>query len=115
TRSITVGNGGTLQFSIGNVFGGGASTVLTPLIIQAGGVVTNTAVDTESIGPLTLSGGTLTGTGGVATWNMYGFGNAPAQTVTVNGALNSLIGGSGPNDGLDLAASTTFSVAGPGS
>ena len=66
TRSITVGNGGTLQFSLGNALGGGGSTILTPLIIQAGGVVTNTANDVESIGPLTLSGGTLTGTGGNA-------------------------------------------------
>ena len=112
-RSITVGNGGTLQFSIGNVLGGGGSTVQTPLIIQAGGLVTNAVNDVQSIGPLTLSGGTLTGIGGAnAGYLTYSFGTN--GVVNVNGGANSLITLTGAGNGfqgINLVPNTTFNIA----
>ena len=124
TRSITIGNGGTLVFPLGNTIGAGNSTILTPLVIQQGGIVINTAPTTtvnsnNTIGPLTLSGGTLTGTGGdSSTYGTYDFGSAASETVSVNGATTSVMsitGAGNAYNGFNLATSNTFSVAGPGS
>ena len=114
TRSVTVGNGGTLLFPQANGMGGGGSTYLTPIIIQAGGIVSNTSSANVSIGPLTLAGGTLTAVGGTATWNSWDLNGA--MTITVTGATNSAITvtGSNASSGMALAPSTTFNVAGPG-
>ncbi len=114
TRSVTVGNGGTLLFPQANGMGGGGLTYLTPIIIQAGGIVSNTSSANVSIGPLTLAGGTLTAVGGTATWNSWDLNGA--MTITVTGATNSAITvtGSNASSGMALAPSTTFNVAGPG-
>ena len=123
-RTITVGNGGTLQFAVGNVLGEGGSSIPLGLVINAGGTVINTAptaggASNNTIGPLTLNGGTLTGTGGDgASWGTYDAGSAATETVTVTGTANSaisIIGTGNAYNGFNLAASNTFNVAGPGS
>ena len=40
-HNITVNNGGTLQFMLGDSFGGSSSGIRTTLTINAGGIVTN--------------------------------------------------------------------------
>ena len=67
TRTITVNGGAVLQLTQGNTLGGsnGANeAVLTPIVINAGGLVVNTANFNNMIGPVTLNGGTLGGDGG---------------------------------------------------
>ncbi len=66
-RTITVGSGGVLDFTSGNTLGGGATIVTTALVIQQGGLLISTAsgaASNNTIGPVVLSGGTLTGVGG---------------------------------------------------
>ena len=85
-RTITVGSGATLWFPQGNAFGGGTTVPLVTLAIQQGATVINTANNNNQLGPVTLSGGTLTGTGGgQATYQMYTFGAAATGLVTATG------------------------------
>jgi autotransporter-associated beta strand protein len=122
-QTITVNNGGTLLFPVGNVLGGGSTVVQSALIINAGGIVTNTAPTStadgnNTIGPLTLNGGTLTGTGGdSANYGTYDLGTSTAEIVNVTGAVNSAISLTGTGNGtqgFNLATSNTFSITGPG-
>ena len=118
-RTITVGSGATLWFPQGNAFGGGTTVPLVTLAIQQGATVINTANNNNQLGPVTLSGGTLTGTGGgQATYQMYTFGAAATGLVTATGSANSAISLTGTGNGFNgfqLATSNTFDVAGPGS
>jgi fibronectin-binding autotransporter adhesin len=116
-RNINVNNGGILQFSNGDTFGDSTSTVVSTLVINTGGIVTTDATGWfNTLGPVQLNGGTLTGLKGAA--------NALAQmysllgTVTVNGnATNAASTISGPAaggstfGGYHLAANTLFNVA----
>lgn len=114
-RNINVNNGGTLRFDNGDTFGGAASVIVSTLAINAGGTVTNNGSSYTTLGPVTLNGGTLTGTGGSgsAQFQMYGFGG----DVTVGGSSVSTISGSGTTSGYHLGTSatgrtgTTFNVA----
>ncbi|MEI6197148.1 MAG: autotransporter-associated beta strand repeat-containing protein, partial [Verrucomicrobiota bacterium] len=107
-RKINVNNGATLNFSLGNALGSTLTTVGATLVINSGGTVSNTANDIETLGPVQLNGGTLTGTGGAApAFQMYDL----RGTVTVGGSSPSII--SGPaiaNSGYHLAAPTIFNV-----
>ncbi|MEA3210849.1 MAG: fibronectin-binding autotransporter adhesin [Chthoniobacter sp.] len=107
-RNINVNNGGTLLFTAGDTLGGNDSTILSTLVINAGGTVTNTPFF-NTFGPVQLNGGTLTGTGGAANPNfqMYSL----QGTVTVGGTAASTISGSGAFAGYHLSANTTFNVA----
>ena len=98
--------------------GPGGSTVQTPLIINAGGLVTTNNGDNNNLGPVTLSGGTLTGNGLLSSnsgkflsWALTG------GSVTVNTAP-SLMSDSGTYfPGFNMAPTTTFNVgitSGPG-
>ncbi|MES2922252.1 MAG: autotransporter-associated beta strand repeat-containing protein [Verrucomicrobiota bacterium] len=107
-RSINVNNGGTLRFDAGDVLGGATSTVLTSLVINVDGIVTNTAGVFNTLGQVNLNGGTLTGNGGaVPGYQMYRFGGA----VTVAGSVASTISGTGTNSGYHLGSNNTFDVA----
>jgi fibronectin-binding autotransporter adhesin len=122
SRTITVNNGGVLQLAQGNALGGSnllADQVVTPIVINAGGSVVNTANFNNIIGPLTLSGGTMGGGAGAGpTYLTYQLAGGAGGTIaiTVNTAP-SLMTASGANSGFNMAATTTFNVAptsGPG-
>ena len=61
TRSVTVNSGGVLEFSSANSQGQGP--ILTPFYIS-GEVISTVGTNGNTFGPLVLTGGTLTGTGG---------------------------------------------------
>ncbi len=112
SRSINVNNGGTLRFDNGDTLGGATSTVLTPIIVASGGAVTNNGTSFNTLGPITLNGGTLTGTGGSGNsqFQMYRFGG----NVTVGGTVASTIsltGAGNATNGFHLSSNTTFNVA----
>jgi autotransporter-associated beta strand protein len=66
TNAVTIRNGGTLTLASDNVFGIHSDTdTLNPIDIQTGGTLTNSGASRfNRLGPLTLSGGTLTSTSG---------------------------------------------------
>jgi autotransporter-associated beta strand protein len=111
TNTITVNNTGILNFGFSDIFGNALSTQLTPIVINSGGTVTNNGVMFNSLGPLTLNGGTLTSTaGGNAMWPSW----ALKGTVTVT--ANSTISASGTWSAIQLgdgasSTGTTFNVA----
>ncbi|WP_395736178.1 beta strand repeat-containing protein [Prosthecobacter sp.] len=113
-RTISVNNGGTLQFSSSDSFGGSTSTVAATLVINAGGTVTNDSTgEFNTLGPVQLKGGTLTG--------VKGSGSSQAQmyslqgSVTVSGTMASTISGPAAGGttygGYHLSANTSFNVA----
>ena len=108
-RTITVNSGGVLQCTIPNALGPGGSTVSTPLTINAGGLVTTNDGDNNNLGPVTLSGGTLSGASGGAsgnflTWQLTG------GSVAVNTAPSLIVVSGATNPGLNMATTTTFNV-----
>ena len=105
-RNINVSPGATLQFSSGNVLGGFDSAPQKVTISVTGGVVTS--VGWNGLGPVVLTGGTLTGSSGGGTWGIYGF----QGLVTATGSAASLItgGGASPFCNLAYAGTTTFEV-----
>ena len=107
-RNLNVNNGGTLQFVSGDTLGGADSAVVATLVINQGGMVTNNNNNFTTFGLLQLNGGTLTGGGGaIPGYQMYNL----LGTVTVGGAADSTISGSGANAGYHLNTSTIFNVA----
>jgi fibronectin-binding autotransporter adhesin len=109
-RNISVNNGGTLRFAAGDTFGGATTAVVSTLVINAGGTVTNNGSVFTTLGPVLLNGGTLTGSGGSgnAQFQMYSLLGA----VTVGGTTASTISGSGNTTAeYHLGLSTTFNVA----
>jgi autotransporter-associated beta strand protein len=108
TRTITVSPGATLSFISNNILGGSALTAAnTPTILLDGGTLTSTRYNT--IGNVTLNGGTLTqATTDSGFYEGYQFvcgvtvgGTAPSFIATGNGRANHLRGN----------AATTFTVA----
>ena len=86
--------------------------------VNAGGAFVNNTPGTTAnylFSPLTLNGGTLTGSGGdnanIPTWSFAPTGPA---LVNVGGPATSYIAGTGAIQGLALDNSTTFSVTGSG-
>ena len=115
TRTITVNNGGVLLFNQSNVLGSGVSAIGTPLVINSGGLVTSNAASgvDNVLGPLTLSGGSLTGyngggSGSFLTWILS------AGSVTVNTAPSLIAVSGATNPGINMAATTTFNVVATG-
>ena len=112
-RNINVKSGGTLQFSSSDTLGGSTSTVAATLVVDAGGTVNEDPSGWfNTLGPVQLNGGTLTGTKGAsAQTQMYSL----QGTVTVGGSAASTISGPGAGGstfgGYHLAANTTFNVA----
>ena len=110
-RNIIVNTGGTLNFAQGDTFGGASSAVVSTLVINAGGLVTNTINNFTTLGPVILNGGTLTTVGGAATgYESYSF----SGNVTVGGSTTSTIsvtGGGNAFNGFHLGTNTNFNVA----
>ncbi|MEO7098306.1 MAG: autotransporter-associated beta strand repeat-containing protein [Luteolibacter sp.] len=110
-RNITVNTASALNFAKGDTLGGSTSTIAPTLVINAGGVVTNTTGFFTTLGPITLNGGTLTTTGGaVLGYQSYSL----AGDVTVTGSAVSTIsvtGGGNAFNGIHLGTNTTFNVA----
>jgi autotransporter-associated beta strand protein len=112
-RTVTVNNGGTLRFGGDNQLGGpqtGKQPVLG-LVINAGGSVLGfTGGNMNTLGPVTLNGGTLTTDNGFNAQNQSFY--LAGSNVTVGGSSPSLInvGGTSQN-GVHLASTTTFTVA----
>ena len=118
-RTISINNTGTLQFASSDTMGGVASTGITAaLTINAGGLVTNTGGQFNTLGVVNLNGGTLTGTGGAVDGNTIGAMYYLRQAVNVGGTSASTISGSGTNDGYALlstaAGTTVFTVQSTG-
>ena len=119
-RTITVNTGGTLLLANGNSFGNATSTPQVRLIINEGALV-RTAVttvgggvnggDANSLGPITMNGGTLTTGNGFN--NLYQ-GIILSNTVTVRGSVTSTIStdvGNTVANGVMLNGTITFDVA----
>ncbi len=111
-RNITIDTGGTLRFGVGDSLGGATSSVVSTLVINAGGTVTNNGSAFTTLGPVKLNGGTLTGTGGSGNgaYQMYSLrgdvtvGGRTPSTISVTGAGNT-------TNNFHLGANTTFDVA----
>ena len=109
SRTITVNNGGVLAFISANNLGSGVSTVVTPLVINNGGLVTSANNVNNVIGPLTLSGGTLSGSNGGASGNFLTW-QLSAGSVTVNTAPSFMTNNGTHSQGFNMALTTTFNV-----
>ncbi|MGA9042290.1 MAG: autotransporter-associated beta strand repeat-containing protein, partial [Terriglobales bacterium] len=115
-RTITVASGGVLELAAGNVT---SQTNLATALNISGEVISTVGTNGNTLGPVTLTGGTLTGMGG---WNgnsiqMFSLGNGAATgSINANGATNSYITSTAGATwtGLALAASTNFDVYGGG-
>ena len=115
-RAIIVNNGSVLQFTQGNVLGGGGSTIVTPLVINNGGLVNDTAnngTGNNVLGPVTLSGGTLAGGSGGASGKYLTY-QLTAGSVTVNTAPSLMVINGSTNPGFNMGQvglqTTTFNV-----
>jgi hypothetical protein len=95
TNAVTIRNSGTLTLASDDVFGIHSDTdTLNPIEVQAGGTLTNSGANKfNRLGPLTLSGGTITSTSGF-TGSSYTNG-AWLFTGTLNVTENSTISGIG--------------------
>jgi len=114
SSTITVNNGGTLYFNVGNVFGYHTTTVLTPIVVNAGGTLTGVSGggggNFNILGPLYLNGGTFISTS-VSSFSGFGL----KGDVTVNGGTNtSTISGTGFTLGSAAVTGVTFNVASGG-
>ena len=82
--NITVGSGATLKFSSGDTMGNAAATITTSVTVD-GGTVTSDGAAFTKIGDMTFTanGGTVSTTGGDASWGAWGLYGG--KTITVNG------------------------------
>jgi autotransporter-associated beta strand protein len=110
-RSITVDNGATLKFQLGDIFGSATTSVVSTLVVNAGGTVINNGNNFNTFGPVVLNGGTITTTGGAIggyqSYNLLG-------TVNVGGSSASTLSVTGPGNafnGFHLNTATIFDVA----
>ncbi len=110
-RSITVGSGAILKLQQGDTFGSATTSVVSTLVVNAGGTVTNNGNNFTTFGPVVLNGGTITTAGGaIAGYQSYNL----LGTVTVGGSSASTLSITGPGNafnGFHLATSTLFDVA----
>jgi len=109
-HNIIVNSGGTLNFAQGDTFGSAITNVVSTLVINADGVVTNTAGNFTTLGPVALNGGTLTTAGGaISGYQSYSL----SGNVSVGGSVASTIsvtGGGNAFNGVHLGTNTTFDV-----
>lgn len=105
-RTVTVSSGAILKFLGSDTFGNAGSTPNTSLLIS--GTVTSVAGKLNTLGNVTLTGGTLSNLGGLGpAYQAYSL----AGSVTVNGSAASSISGSGSSTGVHLGTNTSFNVA----
>ena len=117
-RTVTINSGGVLAWGGGNQLGGPQSGMYPALsfVINQGGSMVGYNGDMNTIGNLTLNGGTLTtnngllsDAGGAQSFYLSG------GSVTAGGSSPSLIAAGGSlYNGIHLAATTTFNVAATG-
>lgn len=109
SRTITVNNGGTLDFRRGDVFGGHQTTNMPDIIINAGGTVTNKAgANVNPLNNVILDGGTLTaeagfGAAGLSAWSLNG-------NITSNGSSTISDNPADPNSGINMETTPTIDV-----
>jgi fibronectin-binding autotransporter adhesin len=114
SNTITVNSGGTFVFNTNNTFGGHAATILTPIVINDGGVVRSGSSNIfNALGSVKLNGGTLESVGGIThwSWNDTPRGLALKGDVTVGGSNTSTIAGPGILLGSAAVTGTTFNVS----
>ena len=106
-HNVVVGGTGILEFTAANVLGSAAATApAITLVLNSKGRVENTSGDTNILGPIKFNGGTLlTGATSSATSQSYVF--AGPVTVAASSTITPL---SGPNNGVHLAANSSFNV-----
>ena len=82
--NITVGSGATLKFSSGDTMGNASATITTSVTVD-GGTVTSDGGAFTKFGDMTFTanGGTVSTTGGDASWGAWGLYGG--KTITVNG------------------------------
>lgn len=110
SASYTINNGGTLSFTVGDMFGNHNTAVNPTVNINAGGTLTTTQF--SRLGTLNLAGGTLTSTAGG--WQGFAWGLAGDVTVTApaTGSATSTISGVGDVAlGMAQVTGTRFNVA----
>ena len=136
TRTITVAAGKTLEFQIANVFGNHGTTA-APIVVEAGGVITNadpgaTGKVNNGLGSLTLNSATLTATAGngisfidpatrpgegYGAWGLNGTvtstGNASINVGPVTGMGGRILLSSTAADTVFDVVSGTLTVAAP--
>jgi len=108
--SVTINSGGSVLFNRNDTFGNaGASPAGMLFVINAGGLLTNNAT-INTLGPVTLNGGTLESNGG-----FFGTSFSLRGSVTVGGTSTSIITSVNPaaaNAGFYMSNNgTTFNVA----
>jgi len=104
-RTVSVSDGGTVEFARTGMYGGHSSTAIPELVIGDGGTVRNT-VGNNPLNDVTLSGGTLTASGSTSTtwrsWNING-------TITSTG-ISRIEGGTAPSPGIMLQSAADSST-----
>ena len=112
-KTITVNGGAVLQFTGQNIMGQGTAVPPTAQIniLQGGLLSVTVANNSDMVGPLSLSGGTLYGAAAGTTFNV---GVGTTETISVSGSATSYISGISTFSGFDLAASNTFNITGAG-
>ena len=107
SRTVTINNGGTVNFNTNNVLGNGAVAVanLTSFTVNQGGTLA--ANNYNVLGAVTLNGGTLTRTGSGTPGSYQGF--ELKGPVTTGGSAQSTITSTG-GYGHHLAGNIIFNV-----
>jgi len=109
SRTITINDGGTLDFRRGDVFGGHQTTNMPDIIINSGGTVTNKAgANVNPLNNVILNGGTLTaeagfGAAGLRAWSLNG-------NITSTGSSTISDNPSDANSGINLETNPTIDV-----
>jgi autotransporter-associated beta strand protein len=111
--TITINNSGRFSFARNDTWGNHAANVFTSIVVNAGGVLSNSGNFFTTLGPVTLNGGTIQSVGGAAAaYPSFAF----TKPVTVGGTSVSTITGSGTNSQMaigttTLGSQTSFTVA----
>jgi autotransporter-associated beta strand protein len=109
SRTITINDGGTLDFRRGDVFGGHQTTNMPDIIINSGGTVTNKAgANVNPLNNVILNGGTLTaeagfGAAGLRAWSLNG-------NITSTGSSTISDNPGDANSGINMETTPTINV-----
>lgn len=106
-NTLTINGGGAATFSATDIFAQHAATISTPIVVNAGGLLQNSGAVFNSLGALTLNGGTLQAN---AVESVSGQSFALKGLVTSTGDTTSTIAGNGIALGAAAVAGTTFLV-----
>jgi autotransporter-associated beta strand protein len=109
-RTVTINSGAGLNFGNGNVLGGPQSGKRPVLALAISGVANAYSGDMNTLGPITLNGGTLTTANGFNSSNQSFYLGGGLVTVSGSAASTISAGGSS-NNGIHLLNGTTFNVA----